>query len=132
MAKQADGTPVKAKVLRTFRDKYTNKLVGKGTEFLCDEKRVAEINFGQAKPIVMIVGAKPEKKEPAEPEETDAQTTPPAGTEETDAQTTPPAGPEEADTQTPPPAGPEEADTQTPPPAAQEETKPKGKGKTGK
>lgn len=69
MAKQTAVTEaVTAKVLRTFRDKYTKKLRGKGTEFSCDEKRVAEINFGQPKPLVVIVGAKPQAAAPTEPE----------------------------------------------------------------
>ena len=138
MAKQ---TAVTAKVLRTFRDKYTQKLRGKGTEFSCDEKRVAEINFGQPKPLVVIVGAKPQADAPTEQETTATQaaapTEPEAETTQAAAPTEPEATPTQAEAPTEPEAPPTQAETPTEPEApptqaaapTEPETKGKGKGK---
>ena len=116
MAKQTAVTEaVTAQVLRTFRDKYTKKLRGKGTEFSCDVKRVAEINFGQPKPLVVIVGAKPQKEAPTEQEVETTQAETPTEPEETATQ---------AETATEP-----ETETTQEPDAAAPEAKGKGKGK---
>jgi len=123
MAKKSEGTEVTVRVLRTFRDKYTNKLIGKGTMFPCDEKRVAEINFGQAKPIVEIVGNKKQEAAqsaspaaaPGEPPATQGE--PPAEPGEPPAEPGEPPAAEQGE----PPATPGE------PPAESKETKGKGK-----
>ena len=61
---------MKAKVIRKFKDKNTNKIHGMGEEIKITEKRFEEINSTSFGVFVEKIEKEPENKPPKEPNET--------------------------------------------------------------